>query len=273
MVEINGARAYALWDAGGTLDSLSPEYARASGTKVYHLDNPVDLQLGCTGSRSRVSFGATATVRIGGDTVPTYVDVANIDRYDAILGVPFMHANGITLDLAHRRVLYRGKELPVLSEGEEKETKMNRKQREDSARRRRTPKIETLEDDTPQQVNATPELWESDSACMSQAEFEEYRHELDRPRTARSDNRRETRRRTETDAQQQPDTATRIPASNAATAGSDDWLWRGRPPQPGRADPPSKWDYLQKKARKFARREQIRGATRTLLLYLTLATA
>ncbi|KAL1658147.1 hypothetical protein GGG16DRAFT_14524, partial [Schizophyllum commune] len=245
----NGTKAYTLWDAGGTLDSLSPEYSRASNTKVYHLENPVDLQLGCTGSRSRVSFGATATVNINGNAIPTYIDVANIDRYDAILGVPFMHANGITLDLARRRVLYQGKELPVLSEGEEKEEKIQKQ--------KHPPKIETLEDDTPQQINATPELWHSDSACMSQDEFEEYIRELDQPQATRHEGRR-TKKNTNNRGAHQDREEVPTPSSTAATVGSDDWLWRDRPSRPGNTSPPSKWDTLQKKARRFARREQVR---------------
>ena len=50
----------------------------------------------------------------------------------------------------------------------------NRKRKEKIQKQKHPPKIETLEDDTPQQINATPELWHSDSACMSQDEFEEY---------------------------------------------------------------------------------------------------
>ena len=126
MININGAQAYTLFDTGGTLDSHSPEFARATRTKAYHLENPVDLQLGTSGSRSRVSFGASGTVTLHGTAIPTYFDLANIDRYDAILGVPFMHANGIVIDVGRRKIFFQGKELDVLSEEEEKEVVLRR---------------------------------------------------------------------------------------------------------------------------------------------------
>ncbi|KAL1684631.1 hypothetical protein GGG16DRAFT_32038, partial [Schizophyllum commune] len=245
----NGANAYTLWDTGGTLDGQTPEYSRATGHKVYHLDNPVDLQLGTHGSRSRVSFGTTSTVKIGDEQISWYFDVANIDRYDAILGVPFMHAHGIVVDVARRKVFHHGKEIPVLSEGEEREIVLQQQ------RRRKKPTIEEFEDDTPQQVNGTPELWESDSACMSDEAFEEFIQERSSTNTPRPPPR--NRRKDNND--HQPSTPPNAPPSTTgATQGSDDWLWRSRPPQPNDATPPSRWDVLRKKARKFARREQIR---------------
>src|SRR6202000_903637 len=52
-------------------------------------------------------------------TNSTYLDVANLDKYDSILGTPFLRRHGISLDFESQEIVIRGKlRIPTLSDGE-----------------------------------------------------------------------------------------------------------------------------------------------------------
>jgi hypothetical protein len=51
--------------------------------------------------------------------VDHYLNIVHIDRYDAIIGIGFMHEYGIILDPAANQILIDGMPVPTLSEGEE----------------------------------------------------------------------------------------------------------------------------------------------------------
>src|ERR1700723_2382712 len=87
-VSINGIIACTLFDSGSTTDAVSPDLARV--TELPLLDKPVTLQLGCSGSRSKVNFATTAMINFELVHALTFLDIANLDKYDCILGTPFM---------------------------------------------------------------------------------------------------------------------------------------------------------------------------------------
>ncbi|KAJ3769949.1 hypothetical protein FB446DRAFT_705805 [Lentinula raphanica] len=123
-VEINGVMAFVLFDSGSTADAISPDFAQISHIKPFQLENPVTLQLGTKGSRSRITFGCTSRYRIlggkhGDVTGKDYFDIANVDRYDAVLGTVFMRKHGIALDFEKNVIRLSGKEIPTLTEGDE----------------------------------------------------------------------------------------------------------------------------------------------------------
>ncbi|KAJ3757378.1 hypothetical protein EV360DRAFT_46142 [Lentinula raphanica] len=123
-VEINGVQAFTLFDSGSTADAISPDYAKVAKINVFQLDNPVTLQLGTKGSRSRISFGCVTPYTLKGGKVgdvagKDYFDVANIDRYDAVVGTVFMRKHGIALDFQHNSIRLKGKPIPTLTEGDE----------------------------------------------------------------------------------------------------------------------------------------------------------
>lgn len=113
-VEIGGLRALALIDTGSTINCVSPEFARVSRIPVFELSNPVGLQLGCVGSRSRINFGARTAIQLAHRTDPTYLDVVNIDHYDVILGIPYMKAVGLVLDFGTDCLRLGSTSVPVL---------------------------------------------------------------------------------------------------------------------------------------------------------------
>lgn len=83
--------ARVLLDSGSTLNCVSPDFLQASGIRPFELSSPITLQLGCVGSRSKANFGVRTKIQIGPGSHDVYLDVVNIDHYDIILGVPFMH--------------------------------------------------------------------------------------------------------------------------------------------------------------------------------------
>ncbi|KZP17245.1 hypothetical protein FIBSPDRAFT_747388, partial [Athelia psychrophila] len=107
-VEIHGVKAYSLFDSGSTSDSISPDFIRVAKVPIRTLEPPVPLQLGCVGSRSIINFGATARICVGPVNAEGYLDVVNIDKYDAIIGTPFMVRNKIALDFHKMEITFAG---------------------------------------------------------------------------------------------------------------------------------------------------------------------
>src|SRR6202030_1870582 len=108
-----------LFNSGSTTDAMSPDLARVAELPLLALDKPVTLQLGCSGSRSKVNFATTAMINFELVHALTFLDIANLDKYDCILGTPFMTKHKIVLDLGSHEIIIRSKMcIPALSEGE-----------------------------------------------------------------------------------------------------------------------------------------------------------
>ncbi|VDB94411.1 unnamed protein product [Peniophora sp. CBMAI 1063] len=122
--EVNGVQALILFDTGSTCDSITPTLATAAKVKAVALDPPFTLQLGCVGSKSKVSWGATHSLTLGDVTIPTmYSDIVNAAGYDMILGTPFMHDHGVMLDFKRGVIAFDGYELKALTRSEAEELK------------------------------------------------------------------------------------------------------------------------------------------------------
>jgi hypothetical protein len=118
-VTINGVKAYTLFDSGSTTDAVSPDFTRVANVPIYELEKPLTLQLGCAGSRSKINFGTESQIKFGSIANNTYLDVANLDKYDSILGTLFLRKHGIMLDFDHNEIVIRGKlRIPALPKGE-----------------------------------------------------------------------------------------------------------------------------------------------------------
>ena len=118
-ITINRVKAYTLFDSGSTTDAVSPDFARVSNVPILRLDKPATLQLGCSGSRSKINFATIAVVEFGSTTAKSYLDIANLNKYDCILGTPFLRKHGISLDFQFQEIVLHGKlHIPALPEGE-----------------------------------------------------------------------------------------------------------------------------------------------------------
>jgi hypothetical protein len=106
--ELDGKVAYTLIDTGSTTDMVSPAFARVMGLEVFQLQKQLALQLGCAGSRSAIVDGTYTPIRVGKTHGKIhYFDVANIDRYNVVLGIPFAHQYNVVIDV-RERTLYLG---------------------------------------------------------------------------------------------------------------------------------------------------------------------
>ena len=99
---------------------LTPSVQTSQGYRMYlRLDKPATLQLGCLGSRSKINFTTIAVFKFGSTTTKNYLDIANLDKYDCILGTPFLRKHGISLDFQFQDiVIHRKLHIPSLPEGE-----------------------------------------------------------------------------------------------------------------------------------------------------------
>jgi Zinc knuckle/Retroviral aspartyl protease len=118
-VDINGVIAYTLFDSGSTTDAVSPDFARVAALPLYVLEKQMTLRLGCVGSKSQINYGTRANTTFAGHTSTMYFDVANIDRYDAILGIPYMLQNNIVLDIPAQLIRRGAITVPPIPRGEE----------------------------------------------------------------------------------------------------------------------------------------------------------
>ena len=118
-ITINRVKAYTLFDSGSTTDAVSPDFVRVSNVPILRLDKPATLKLGCLGSRLKIKFATIAVVEFGSTTAKNYLDIANLDKYDCILGTPFLRKCGISLDFQFQGIVICGKlHIPALPEGE-----------------------------------------------------------------------------------------------------------------------------------------------------------
>jgi hypothetical protein len=120
LVKVNELEAYALFDSGSTTVSITHDFARVAKLNVRQLENPVALQLRTVGSRSMINYGAMTDIKLGLiHEKDTYVDVVNINRYDMIIGMPFMRKHGIVLDFSKDTLSVQSQLIQTLSSGQE----------------------------------------------------------------------------------------------------------------------------------------------------------
>ncbi|KAF8238265.1 hypothetical protein L208DRAFT_1243302, partial [Tricholoma matsutake] len=115
-VSIGGYEAWALWDSGSTTTGLTPMFAQVADIRVFPLTNPHTLQLGTVGSRATINYGMDVRMEALGISDNTYVDIANFDRYNMIIGTPFMNKNKVVLDFGNKQVIVNGKPTPAVKE-------------------------------------------------------------------------------------------------------------------------------------------------------------
>jgi len=66
-----------------------------------------------------VNFGTAAMIEFASICHNNYLGVANLDKYDCILGTPFLRKHGISLDFNSQEIVIRRKLcIPALPEGE-----------------------------------------------------------------------------------------------------------------------------------------------------------
>jgi hypothetical protein len=102
-----------MFDSGAETDALSPDFVRACHIPLLELPNPLVLQMGTKGSRSCIYYGTKADLTILGQKNKHYFDVVNIERYDAILGAPWLNTYKALLDFGKHTVHVQGGLIPT----------------------------------------------------------------------------------------------------------------------------------------------------------------
>lgn len=69
------------------------------------------LQLGTVGSWVKINFGTYSRIDLQGFAGPKYFNVVNIDKYNIIIGTPFMHKSKVMLDFERKCVIVNGKRM------------------------------------------------------------------------------------------------------------------------------------------------------------------
>ena len=95
---IDSHKALMMLDTSSTSNFISPAFMTVYRIHAFPLEQQLTLQLGCIGSCSRITHGANAQMWIGAFNAQLYFDVANIDHYDCILGIPFLWQNAVIVD-------------------------------------------------------------------------------------------------------------------------------------------------------------------------------
>jgi hypothetical protein len=127
---VGGHKAWTLWDSGSTTTGVTPSFIDVAKITVFPLKNPHLLQLGTVGSRAAVNFGTFVDVETHGTSHREYLDVANFDRYDMIVGTPFMRSHKVILDFENDVIRMGQQSIPA--------TKVLIPDTDDRARRYRT---------------------------------------------------------------------------------------------------------------------------------------
>lgn len=127
MVVVNGQPLRAMFDSGSTVTILSGESAHTARVPIYVWDKPVVLQLGCVGSRSKMNFGTRTQVHFGGIHSEEIMDIGTIDRYDMIIGMPFMRKHKIVLDPSNDEVIINGLRVRATLESDNQTTQSSDK--------------------------------------------------------------------------------------------------------------------------------------------------
>jgi len=113
-VQVGGMKAWTLWDSGSTMTGITPAYAEIAKIKIDTLEDPHILQLGTVGSRSTIKYGADVNIQVANTSTISYLDIANLDRYDMVVGTPWMRKHKVLLDFTEDRVIINGVPIPAI---------------------------------------------------------------------------------------------------------------------------------------------------------------
>ncbi|QRV81672.1 Transposon Ty3-I Gag-Pol polyprotein [Ceratobasidium sp. AG-Ba] len=106
-VFINSKSCRALFDSGSLGDFISSTIVDQLKIKAEVLAKPIGLSMAVAGSRSQIKHCATVNIKYQKIDTEYTIDIANLDRYDLILGTPFMHRHSIVLAFNPHGIIVR----------------------------------------------------------------------------------------------------------------------------------------------------------------------
>ncbi|KAF8210624.1 hypothetical protein K438DRAFT_1459130, partial [Mycena galopus ATCC 62051] len=155
-VEVNGQKAFTLFDSGCTTDTISPDFARVAKLTVFPIETAITLQLGTAGSRSQINYGARAKVKYGAIESEEYMDIVNLDRFDMIIGTIFMRKHKVALDFETNTI--KTVQTPLTAEMKQKVTEVFQAAVEQQLEEIKEGKVVYTEKDIPQLIKRWMDL-------------------------------------------------------------------------------------------------------------------
>ncbi|KAJ3765158.1 hypothetical protein FB446DRAFT_655631 [Lentinula raphanica] len=119
LMNIGGSIALLMFDSGSLLEALTPMFTQVAKHKVFELKHQHSLQLGTVGSRAKFNYGTYADVIVGNDKYPTYWDIINLDRYDAVIGTYWMRKHNVVLDFKNNIININGCKIAAMTATED----------------------------------------------------------------------------------------------------------------------------------------------------------
>ena len=110
-VKVGGLDAWTLCDLGSTMTGITPTFAEVAKIPLDTLEDPHVLQLGTVGSRSVIKYSANVLIEMADSAFISYIDVANFNRYDMIIGTPLLRKGRVILDFINDQVVVNGKRI------------------------------------------------------------------------------------------------------------------------------------------------------------------
>lgn len=98
---------------------MTPDLVKVSNLTAFKLDTPLPLQLACKGSRSKLINGTQTSVETNGFRSNEFFDIVNLDRYDCVLGTPFLCKHNAVIDFGANTISINGTTIKGLSDEEE----------------------------------------------------------------------------------------------------------------------------------------------------------
>ena len=95
-------------NTGSMTNFVSAAFVTVAKLAMFTLESQLPLQLGCVSSCSTITHGTHVPMRLGHVTHDTYFDVANIDQYDCIIGLPFLRLHQVCLDFGEDTLWIEG---------------------------------------------------------------------------------------------------------------------------------------------------------------------
>jgi len=112
-MKVGGQEAWTLWNSGSTMTGITPSFVDVAKITVFPLKNPYVLQLRTVDSCASINFGLYIDVAMHGSLQQEYVDVANFDHYDMIIGTPFMRSRKVILDFENDTIKIGNQLIPA----------------------------------------------------------------------------------------------------------------------------------------------------------------
>lgn len=106
--------------------AISPGQAYISKVDRIDLQDQMNLQLGTKGSRTHINHSVRMKLKVSPINEPCYFDVVDINRYDIILGTPFLKKHNVVLNFKTRTVTIAGVNIGIYSTVEDAEVQKAR---------------------------------------------------------------------------------------------------------------------------------------------------